>query len=236
MQIRKNYGRQEIKPLLRKLLYSTSAGTVILFTALNASPADPSIWASQPLERLIEEGLANNQDINERLIKMLTQLLKVSETRYAAGQGLQQDVLHAQVELSKLLDEQITLGNKLRTLEDRISGLLNRENFIPVAPPENLPYPGLIMEIEKLKTRALTLNPWLKVKQAEIELSNVRIALARKDYWPDNVHLHCITYSKASGYNQRSNIKTIKKGGDAVYKEMGGGVNLKSSRNYYFFG
>lgn len=280
-----------MKPFLRKLLSLTSAATVILFTALNSSAADPSIWAPQPLDRLIEEGLANNQDIksmesnvkslkeeisfagalndpligigllnlptdtfrfdqepmtqkqlfiaqkipwfgklslrsqraavkairqeavltakrlelarqialayyelgfvgsaqniNERLIKMLTQLLRVSETRYAAGQGLQQDVLHAQVELSKLLDEQITLGNKRRTLEDRINGLLNRESFIPVAPPESLPYPDLIMEIETLQTRALTMNPWLKVKQAEIELSNVEIELARKDYWPD---------------------------------------------------
>jgi cobalt-zinc-cadmium efflux system outer membrane protein len=44
------------------------------------------------------------QKINERLIKMLTQLLRLSETRYAAGEGLQQDVLQAQVEVSKLLD------------------------------------------------------------------------------------------------------------------------------------
>ncbi len=264
---------------------------MILFTALNSSAADPSIWAPQPLDRLIEEGLANNQDIksmeskveslkeeisfagslndprigigllnlptdtfrfdqepmtqkqlfiaqkipwfgklnlrsqraamkairqeavlkakrlelarqialayyelgfvgsaqkiNEKLIKMLTQLLRVSETRYAAGQGLQQDVLQAQVELSKLLDEQITLGKKRRTPEDRINGLLNRESFVPVAPPERMPYPDLIMEIKKLQTRALTMNPWLKVKQADIELSHVEIELARKDYWPD---------------------------------------------------
>jgi outer membrane protein, heavy metal efflux system len=280
-----------MKPLLRKLLYSTWAATVILSTALNVSADDPSIWAPQPLGRLIQEGLANNQDIksmeskveslkeeisfagslndprigigllnlptdtfrfdqepmtqkqlfiaqkipwfgkldlqsqraameairqeavlkakrlelarqialayyelgfvgsaqkiNERLIKMLTQLLRVSETRYAAGQGLQQDVLQAQVEVSKLLDEQITLENKRRTLEDQVNGLLNRESFTPVTPPESMPYPDLIMETEKLKTRVLTLNPWLKVKQADIELSHVEIELARKDYWPD---------------------------------------------------
>ena len=280
-----------MKPFLRKVLFLTSAAIVILFTALNGSAADPSIWAPQPLDRLIEEGLANNQDIksmeskveslkeeisfagslndprigiallnlptdtfrfdqepmtqkqlfiaqkipwfgkldlrsqraamkairqeavlmakrlelsrqiamgyyelgfvgsaqkiNERLIKMLTQLLKVSETRYAAGQGLQQDVLQAQVEVSKLLDEQITLGNKRRTLEDRINSLLNRESFTPVIPPEKLPFPDLILKEEILQDRALKMNPWLKVKLAEIELRNVEIELARKDYWPD---------------------------------------------------
>lgn len=129
--------------------------------------------------------IASGQKVNEKLIKMLTQLLRVSETRYASGQGLQQDVLQAQVELSKLLDEQITLGKKHRTLEDRINSLLNRESFIPVIPSESLPYPDSVLEMDELQTQALKMNPWLKVKQAEIELANVEIELARKDYWPD---------------------------------------------------
>jgi outer membrane protein TolC len=129
--------------------------------------------------------VASSQKINDRLINLLTQLLRVSETRYAAGQGLQQDVLHAQVELSKLLDEQITLDKKRRTLEDRINSLLNRESFIPVTPPESLPYNDPVLKIEKLQPQALKMNPWLKIKQAEIELTGLEIELARKDYWPD---------------------------------------------------
>jgi len=280
-----------MKQFLLKVLWLMSVAAVVAFIAPNGSAADTSIWVPQPLGILIEEGLANNQDIkslesqvkglkeeisfagslndprigiallniptdhfrfdqepmtqkqifiaqkipwfgklslrsqqaamkairqeailkakrlglareiatayyelgfvtsgqktNESLIKMLTQLLRVSETRYATGQGLQQDVLQAQVELSKLLDEQITLGKKRRTLEDRINSLLNRESFIPVRPPESLPYPDPVLKIEELQTRALTMNPWLKVKQAEIELAGVGIEMARKNYWPD---------------------------------------------------
>jgi len=129
--------------------------------------------------------VASGQKINERLINMLTQLLRVSESRYAAGQGLQQDVLQAQVEVSKLLDEQITLDKKHRMLEDRINSLLNRESFIPVTPPENLKYPDTVLEEKKLQTLALAMNPWIKVKMAEIDLAGTEIELARKDYWPD---------------------------------------------------
>jgi len=280
-----------MKQFLLKVLWLTSVAAVVAFIAPNGSSADPSIWAPQSLGRLIEEGLANNQDIkslesqvkslreeisfagslndprigigllnlptdtfsfsqepmtqkqlfiaqkipwfgklslqsqqaamkairqeailkakrlelarqvatayyelgfvagsqkiNERLIGILDQLIRVSETRYATGQGLQQDVLQAQVEMSKLLDEQITLGKKYHTLEDRINALLNRGNFIPVAPPENLPYPDLELEKKELQTRSLTMNPWLKVKQAEVDQANVEIELAQKDYWPD---------------------------------------------------
>ncbi len=129
--------------------------------------------------------VASGQKINERLVKMLTQLLRVSETRYTTGQGLQQDVLQAQVELSKLLDEQITLDKKRRVLEDQINSLLNRESFIHVTPPESLKYPDTVFEEKKLQTLALTMNPWLKVKLAEIDLASTEIELARKDYWPD---------------------------------------------------
>ena len=102
--------------------------------------------------------VASGQKINQLLINMLTQLLRVSETRYAAGQGLQQDVLQAQVEVSKLLDEQITLDKKRRMLEDRINSLLNRESFIPVTPPETLKYLDTVLEEKKLQTLALTMN------------------------------------------------------------------------------
>lgn len=129
--------------------------------------------------------VASGQKINERLINMLTQLLRVSESRYSAGQGLQQDVLQAQVELGKLLDEQITLDKNRRMLEDQINGLLNRESFIPVTPPESLKYPDTVLEEKKLQALALTMNPWLKVKLAEIDLAGKEIELARKDYWPD---------------------------------------------------
>jgi len=129
--------------------------------------------------------IASAQKINDRLMNMLTQLLRVSETKYGSGQGLQQDVLQAQVETSKLLDEQITLGKKRRTQEDRINSLLNRERFIPVAPPKNLPYPDSVPRTEELQILSLKMNPWLKVKQVEIDQANVEIELARKDYWPD---------------------------------------------------
>jgi len=280
-----------MKQFLPKLIWLTSVAAVMVCIAPTGSSAGSSIWAPQPLSRLIEEGLANNQDIksmesqvkglmeevsfsgslndprigigllnlptdtfsfnqepmtqkqlfiaqkipwfgklslrsqqaamkairqeailkakrlelarqvatayyelgfvagsqkiNERLIGMLDQLIRVSETRYATGQGLQQDVLQVQVEMSKLLNEQITLGKKYRTLEDRINALLNRGNFIPVVPPGNLPYPDLELEKKELQTRSLTMNPWLKVKQAEVDQANVEIELAQKDYWPD---------------------------------------------------
>ncbi|MBW1711447.1 MAG: hypothetical protein JRJ73_16540 [Deltaproteobacteria bacterium] len=52
-----------MKQFLLKLIWITSVAVLVAFIAPNGSAADPSIWAPQPLSILIEEGLANNQDI-----------------------------------------------------------------------------------------------------------------------------------------------------------------------------
>jgi outer membrane protein TolC len=129
--------------------------------------------------------IATSLRINKRLTDTVSQLLGVAETRYATGRGLQQDVLQAQVELSKLLDEKIRLERRRRTLEDKINGLLNRESFTPVQPPEGLSYPDLKLNIKNLQDKALKENPQLRVRQTKIDITAVEIQLAKKQYWPD---------------------------------------------------
>jgi len=124
-------------------------------------------------------------EINQRLQDAVRQLLQFAEARYATGRGLQQDVLQAQVEFGKLLEEKISLEKMRHTLEDRINELLNRESFVGVK-PEGVPERReLRLAVKQLQERALAQNPWLGVRQAEIDLSKVDIELARKDYWPD---------------------------------------------------
>ncbi len=124
-------------------------------------------------------------ETNERLTEIVNQLLVVAETSYATGRGLQQDVLQAQVELSKLLDEKIMLERRQRTLADRINELLNRDRFMAVEPPASWEFMRLQLNLEELTTKALQENPRLRVKQADIDIVDVEVELARKDYWPD---------------------------------------------------
>ena len=129
-----------------------------------------------------------NHGINERLTDMVTQLLKVAETRYASGEGLQQDVPQAQVELSKLIDEKIVLEKRRRTLRDQINELLNREQFMSIKPLMDLEYPEVQLDsqaLKDLKEKSLAHNPWLRLRQAKVAQSEVEIKLAKKEYWPD---------------------------------------------------
>ena len=124
-------------------------------------------------------------EINGRMTELVEQLRKVAESRYATGKGLQQDVLEAHVELTKLLDERVSLERESRNLEDRINGLLNRDRFSPVTPPGRLAYPALKLDVGALKDQSRKQNPQLAMRQAEVDQAGVEIELAHKDYYPD---------------------------------------------------
>jgi cobalt-zinc-cadmium efflux system outer membrane protein len=129
--------------------------------------------------------IADSLAINKRLTDLVGQLLREAETRYATGEGLQQNVLQAQVEQSTLLDEKIMLQEKQRLLEDNINELLNRESFTPVAAPGRPALPEFSLNLEALQQSSLQNNPWLGVRQAELAMAEVEIELAKKDFRPD---------------------------------------------------
>ena len=129
--------------------------------------------------------VASSLETNDRLTTLVSQLLQVAETRYGTGSGLQQDVLQAQVELSNLMDEKITLEQQHRSLEDRLNELLNRGKFAAVTPPRSLGYLDLQLEVDTVQAQSLKQNPILRVRQAQIDQAAVDVELAEKDYWPD---------------------------------------------------
>jgi len=126
-----------------------------------------------------------SQEINRQLIDMMDQILSIAGTRYSSGQGLQQDIFQAQVEISKLLDEKIMLENKRRMTEDRINGLLNRKSFIEIEPPDGMTYKELNLSIPDLQAQALQNNPWLKARAVEMDRVKIGVDLVDKEYWPD---------------------------------------------------
>jgi outer membrane protein TolC len=122
---------------------------------------------------------------NAELIQTVTQMLKVAEAVYASGRGLQQDVLLAQVELSKLISEKIDIEKKQRVQVARINELLNRNDSMLAAPAGQIDFLNEKFEADEMHALALRNNPRLWVQQAEIDRAEVNIALARKDYFPD---------------------------------------------------
>jgi len=127
---------------------------------------------------------------------LMQQLVNVAQTKYATGTGLQQDVLRAQVELSKIEDDLLMWQQKRVAAAARLNALLNRtENaVIPVTPVElNLNPPAETNE-------ALTeTRPLLKAWQKIINRSETAVERKQRDYWPD--------LTIGASYSQRDDLK-----------------------------
>ncbi|MBU1171909.1 MAG: TolC family protein [Proteobacteria bacterium] len=123
--------------------------------------------------------------LNRNIYELVQKLIQVAETRYTSGKGNRQDILMARMELDKREDERIMLENAYRQIEDRINGLLNRSNYLPVAHNDTPGVSESLPHIPDLVEQALENNPELAVLKLDIEKNKAQRMLAQKDYYPD---------------------------------------------------
>lgn len=117
---------------------------------------------------------------------LLRQLNAVAATRYSTGQGLQSDVLQAQVELSRLLDRELALSGLRRNTAARLNALLGRRADSPILLPtevdEHLPP---VADREELIRLAEAHRPLLNIRRKLLEAAAARTRLAEKEFFPD---------------------------------------------------
>ncbi len=181
------FGVQQILPFPGKLALREEASTFTARAALEdvdearlqlVQNVKSTWWQLFYLDRAIEIVL-RNQDLFRGFIE-------VADTKYQIGDGLQQDVLLAQVELSKLLDKQIELSGIRSKLTASLNTLLNKPaNEIITLPPQvDTELPTVALE-QELYRRALSNRPLLNLRKFQIDSAKSRLDLARKDYYPD---------------------------------------------------
>lgn len=129
---------------------------------------------------------------------LMEQFVHVAETKYATGSGLQQDVLRAQVELSKLEDDLIMWEQKRLALVSRLNSLLNRPLTAPISeiPAElSLPADAIMTYLpEQIEERRPLLLAW----QERIQKAEAAIKLAERDIWPN--------FTLGASYRQRNDL------------------------------
>ena len=116
---------------------------------------------------------------------LLEQFVVIAESKYSVGKGLQQDVLKAQVELSKIMERLIEL-QKLEGFEKaKLNSLMN------LLPQEDLMIPHGIgktdfnFTVEKLQAIAEKHRPLLSKILSLKERYGSSKKLAEKEYYPD---------------------------------------------------
>jgi outer membrane protein TolC len=124
--------------------------------------------------------------------ELLSQVIRVSEARYAAGKGAQQDILKAQTQLSILEARIAEKQQDKNTSEAELNALLNRKPGTPVGVPGDSEAAPLPLTVEELLAKAAATSPDLRRAVEMIQRNELAVKLARKDFHSD--------YTVSGGY------------------------------------
>lgn len=123
-------------------------------------------------------------EIVGRNLRVMDDVIRFTETRYGVGTGMQQDVLRAQVERSRMLDMQIALQQQRRSLETAVNRLLHRRVGTPFGVIADLPTPPVNLSAEELESLAEN-RPLLQGLSAQVGKGTAEEKLAQKEFYPD---------------------------------------------------
>ena len=117
--------------------------------------------------------------------ELLNQVQQATEARYRVGQGNQQDVLKAQLQHTKILQEIAHHHQEEGLLEAQIKQLLGRPQESTDLVAETLTVRALPYSAAELMQRAREQNPDVQSKQASIRQQEAQVELAHKNFRPD---------------------------------------------------
>jgi outer membrane protein TolC len=123
--------------------------------------------------------------ITRRNIVLLRQLATVAEAKYGVGEGLQQDVIRAQVELTALLQEELAREASVATASARLAELLDLppETAVPTTAP--LEQASALPALADLMTDLESRSPGLRAAAARVDEAERRVRVAELEGWPD---------------------------------------------------
>ena len=117
--------------------------------------------------------------------ELLAEVEKAAESRYRSGLASQQDVLQAQLQQTRLLQEITTTQLQSDTTEAKLKELLNRPQSSADVVVSELTQTPVPYDYSQLLDAAARTNPEISETQKMVEKSALEVNLAHKDFDPD---------------------------------------------------
>ena len=136
-------------------------------------------------------------EITQKNKQLLKTFYTIATKKYEVGNGLQQDVLKAQVEISKITDKLISFNKKRDTYAAELNAHLDRPANSLIDGLDEIQYRTVSIDFDKLQETASTSRPLLKIVRTEITKNEFDLKLSQKQYWPN--------FEAGIAYSQRDN-------------------------------
>jgi cobalt-zinc-cadmium efflux system outer membrane protein len=129
--------------------------------------------------------LQQTLSVLERNGQLLKDVEQIVESRYRVGQGNQQEVLKAQLQSTKILQEITMHHREVGQLEAQLKQLLNRPQESPDIQTEPLAARSVTYSASDLLSLAKQENPDVQAQRAMLAKTGSQVELAKKEFRPD---------------------------------------------------
>ena len=143
----------------------------------------------------------------DRTLKLLNeaegffqQLIDIAQANYKVGKGAQQEVMMAQLELSKLKSETLDFQGQRGSETAKLNALLDRYVETPLIIPGETSFKLPELLGAKLQNKALLARPLFAQHGRMLEAAKAKVELAQSDFYPD--------FTVGGGYAFRQNTPT----------------------------
>ena len=124
-------------------------------------------------------------EVSRQTLRLLHDVLKIAEAMYRVGEGRQADVLRAQVEIARMVEDTVRMTTMRTGMEARLNALLNRGADVVVGSPALPAFPEFVPPLGTLLAESQTGRPMVQAAQRDVEAANAQALLARRELWPD---------------------------------------------------
>ena len=180
---RQSFGISQTFPWFGKLkLRESAAGLAAMATQKRYEAAKLKLFYEVKNAWYEYYYLAKSIDITKENVQLISHLETISRNRYKTAAGTHPDVMRAQVELGKLQDRYQSLVDLKEPVAAGLNAAMNRSVDIEIPLPKKIEFDDIDGEIV---AKAVEQNPELKAMDFEVTENRHKIALAKKDYYPD---------------------------------------------------
>jgi outer membrane protein TolC len=137
-----------------------------------------------------------NIELLQEKRQLITRMESLALARYAAGTAMQQDVMMAQTEKYMLLEKEEMGRQKIQSLEAMLASVIGRHQGDALPKPPEPVYQPFLLDLNEAVGLAMQNSPELKSRNKMLEAANTKVAMARKEFYPD--------FAVSGGYYNRS--------------------------------
>ncbi|MHB1298327.1 MAG: TolC family protein [Gemmatimonadaceae bacterium] len=124
-------------------------------------------------------------DVARQTLRLLQDIRATAEAMYRVGDGRQADVLRAQVETARMVEDTVRMTTMRTGMAARLNALLDHAADAPVASPALPVFPDSLVSLDAVLAQSQTGRPMVRAAEREVEAAAAQAALARREIWPD---------------------------------------------------